>query len=74
MIIPSRRRFLFGAATFLAAPAIVRISNIMPVSVPKPALYNCRVVADAESVLLTPKAPFWLTRQEYYELSWERPA
>jgi len=36
MTIPSRRRFLFGAAAFLAAPAIVRVASIMPVSVQNP--------------------------------------
>jgi hypothetical protein len=33
MIVPSRRGFLFGAGALLAAPAIVRASNLMPVSV-----------------------------------------
>jgi hypothetical protein len=37
LIKPSRRGFLFGAAAFLAAPAIVRVASLMPVSVPKPA-------------------------------------
>ena len=32
MIIPSRRRFLFGAATLLAAPSIVRVASLMSVS------------------------------------------
>lgn len=31
MIVPSRRRFLFGAGALLAAPAIVRVSALMPV-------------------------------------------
>lgn len=35
-MIPTRRRFLIGAASLLAAPAIVRVASIMPVSVPKP--------------------------------------
>ena len=34
-MIASRRRFLFGAGAFLAAPAIVRVASIMPLSVPK---------------------------------------
>jgi hypothetical protein len=33
LAIPSRRGFLFGASAFLAAPAIVRVASIMPVSV-----------------------------------------
>lgn len=37
--IPSRRRFLFGVATLLAAPAIVRVASLMvvkplPISAP----------------------------------------
>lgn len=36
MIIPSRRRFLIGAAALLAAPAIAEASNLMPISVLKP--------------------------------------
>jgi polygalacturonase len=36
MIVPSRRRFLFGAAALLAAPAIAKASNLMPISVLKP--------------------------------------
>ena len=32
---PSRRRFLFGAAAVLASPAIVRVAQLMPISVPK---------------------------------------
>lgn len=36
MIIPSRRGFLLGIASFLAAPAIVRAASLMPVSVLKP--------------------------------------
>src|SRR5436190_1154919 len=36
LAIPSRRGFLFGAgATLLAAPAIVRVASLMPVSVSK---------------------------------------
>ena len=35
MLISARRRFLLGAAAFLAAPAIVRVANIMPISVIK---------------------------------------
>lgn len=35
-IIPSRRGFLFGAAAVALAPAIVRASNLMPISVLKP--------------------------------------
>lgn len=31
--VPSRRGFLFGAGAFLAAPAIVRVSALMPISV-----------------------------------------
>lgn len=31
----NRRGFLFGGATLLAAPAIVRVSVLMPISVPK---------------------------------------
>lgn len=30
-MIPSRRRFLAGVAGFLAAPPIVRVSNLMPI-------------------------------------------
>lgn len=33
---PSRRRFLLGAAAVLAAPALVRVSQVMPISPPKP--------------------------------------
>lgn len=32
-MISSRRSFLLGASSFLAAPAIVRVANLMPVSV-----------------------------------------
>ena len=32
---PSRRGFLFGATALLAAPSIVRVSSLMPISVPK---------------------------------------
>ena len=31
MITPTRRRFLLGGASLLAAPAIVRVASIMPV-------------------------------------------
>lgn len=31
----ARRSFLFGLSAFLAAPAIVRVASLMPVSVPK---------------------------------------
>lgn len=31
-MLPNRRGFLFGAGAVLAAPAIVRVSNLMPVS------------------------------------------
>lgn len=33
--VASRRSFLLGAGTFLAAPAIVRVASLMPVSVPE---------------------------------------
>ncbi len=36
MIIASRRRLLGIGAAFLAAPAIVRVSNLMPISVLAP--------------------------------------
>lgn len=32
----NRRSFLIGSSVLLAAPSIVRASNLMPVSVPKP--------------------------------------
>lgn len=32
MIVPARRRFLLGAAAFLAAPSIVKAATLMPVS------------------------------------------
>lgn len=32
----SRRNFILGTASLLAAPAIVRVENIMPIFVPKP--------------------------------------
>lgn len=36
-MISSRRRFLLGAgAVFVAAPAIVRVASLMPISVPRP--------------------------------------
>jgi hypothetical protein len=34
-MIASRRSFLFGGAILLSAPAIVRVAELMPVSVPK---------------------------------------
>ena len=37
-MIASRRSFLIGGATFLAAPAIIRVASLMPVSVLEPAL------------------------------------
>lgn len=39
-MILARRRFLFAGAALVAAPAIVRVASLMPVSVPKPALYE----------------------------------
>lgn len=36
LTIPSRRRFLLGAGALLAAPSIVRVSSLMPVSVLEP--------------------------------------
>lgn len=36
LIVPSRRRFLFGAAALIAAPAIAKAANLMPISVLKP--------------------------------------
>lgn len=36
LIVPSRRRFLFGAAAVLAAPAIIRVAQLMPISVLQP--------------------------------------
>ena len=38
MIDPSRRRFLMGAGFLLAAPAIIRVASLMPVSVIAPSL------------------------------------
>lgn len=35
LAIPSRRRFLLGAVALAAAPAIVRVASLMPISVPK---------------------------------------
>lgn len=35
-MIPSRRRFLLGASALLAAPSIVRVASLMPVSVLTP--------------------------------------
>ena len=35
---PSRRGFLFAAASFLAAPAIVRAASLMPVKALEPAM------------------------------------
>ncbi len=32
-MIASRRNFIFGASAFLAAPSIVRVASLMPVSV-----------------------------------------
>jgi len=40
IIVPSRRSFLGGAALLLAAPAIVRASSLMPVSVPRPITWH----------------------------------
>lgn len=40
---PSRRNFLFGASAFLAAPAIVRVSALMPISVPKSSLVTVQM-------------------------------
>jgi hypothetical protein len=37
-LITSRRRFLMGAGVILAAPAIVRVANLMPISVLEPGL------------------------------------
>jgi len=37
LILP-RRKFLAGAAAFLAAPAIVRVASLMPVKAERPAL------------------------------------
>lgn len=35
MIIPTRRGFIGGMLSLLAAPAIVRVASLMPISVPK---------------------------------------
>jgi len=35
-MIPSRRGFMFGAGALLAAPSIVRVASLMPVSVISP--------------------------------------
>jgi len=35
-VISSRRRFLLGAGVLFAAPALVKVSSLMPISVPRP--------------------------------------
>lgn len=40
IIAPSRRGLITGIASLIAAPAVVRVASLMPISVPKPpALY-----------------------------------
>ncbi len=38
------RRFLLGTGVFLAAPAIVRVCNIMPISTPRLVNFSIRLV------------------------------
>jgi len=40
MIEPSRRRFLAGAAAFLAMPAVIRVAPMMKIAMPPPALVS----------------------------------
>jgi len=46
LAVPSRRRFLLGAVALAAAPAIVRVASLMPLSAPKP---NLAALLDAKS-------------------------
>jgi len=50
MILPKRRGFLLGAGALLMAPAIVRASSLMPVSVPK---WDAPMLIDGMPVNLT---------------------
>jgi len=45
----TRRGFLLGAVGFLAAPAIVRATSIMPVKATPPVAPSCMWVADEHS-------------------------
>lgn len=53
LITHSRRRFLLGAGALLAAPAIVRVASIMPVSVAadisRPSDWLMRYVANIQA-------------------------
>lgn len=49
-MINNRRRFLFGAAALLAAPAIARASSLMPVSMLNPILWGDGVHDDAPAL------------------------
>lgn len=86
-MISSRRRFLFGAgATLLAAPAIVRVASLMPVSALKgdvfaqmqaeylePQLQVFRVILKAKSAF-TPTAPSNITLYSAgAAISWTAP-
>lgn len=67
MIIPSRRRFLFGAgaAALLAAPALVHASSLMKLSVPRvPKLWGDGIHDDSAALqyLIDQQAPTGLVR------------
>jgi hypothetical protein len=48
-MILSRRSLFAGGAVLLAAPAIVRVASLMPISVQKPQLLTYRIVTFAVS-------------------------
>jgi hypothetical protein len=60
--IPSRRGFLLGAGALLAAPAIVRVSALMPVSVVEEEGWRLLECAKASwtQIAISGKRPDWL--------------
>lgn len=84
LAVPSRRRFLLGAGALLAAPAIVRVASIMPVSVMKPTGWEHmatlgpamfwgdgapRIQAAIGSLYMTPRGVWFMTGG-----GWKNPA
>lgn len=62
LAIPSRRGFLLGAGALLAAPAIVRVSALMPVSVVEEEGWRLLECAKASwtQIAISGKRPDWL--------------
>lgn len=77
MILPSRRLFLTGLVSLLAAPVIVRVENIMPIKVIRPTMtYHWTINGD---LFLRVAGAGWdkwerVDPREVFATAWNDPA